>query len=224
MTKYEMNKQGLNLDKYKDKLSSALISDVLDEKGYCYQMLPLEIKPNFLDARIFGRARTMKLKVIAEGDNYKDVYMGLYFIEDMAPGEILVVANGFPNFAFFGELMSTLAKYRKVNGTIIDGCTRDYVETVKMEYPVFARNNFARDIKKRGIVDKLDVSVKIGEVVINKGDLLFGDYDGVVVIPSVVEEEVLEQCLKVIDLESKIKEDILNGISVKDLLNNRGEF
>jgi len=151
---------------YKSLISSAIISDVLDAMGYYSQMLPLEIKPNFLEAKVFGRARTMKIKLLKKGDDYADVYKGLYFLEKLNAGEVLVVAKGFPNFAFFGELMSTLAKYRGVDGVIIDGCTRDYVETVKMQYPVFSRMNFARDIKKRGIIDKLDEPVNIGDIAI----------------------------------------------------------
>ena len=202
----------------KDKLSTALISDVLDEMGYQQQMMPIEIKPNFLEARIFGRARTMTLKPLEHGENYLDVYKGLYFVERLNKGDVLVVANAFPNYAFFGELMSTLAKYRGVDGVIVDGCTRDYVETVKMGYPVFSKTHFARDIKKRGIVDKLDEQVKVGDVLLTKEDLIFGDHDGIIVIPKIIETEVLAKCVKVANLETAIKSDILSGVSVDRIL------
>jgi len=209
---------------YKSRLSSAIISDVLDEMGYTQQLLPPEIKPNFVKARLFGRARTMSLKPITDGEDHRDVYRGLHFLEQLSKGEVLVVGNGFKEMAFFGEIMATLAQYRDVDGTIIDGCTRDTVETIAMRYPVFARTNYARDIKKRGIVNKFDLSVNIGECTVKPRDLLFGDYDAVVVIPQTIENEVLTRCIAVADLEQRIKEDIKRGVSVDDILRERGEF
>ena len=93
-----------------------------------------------------------------------------------------------------------------------------------MSYPVLARINNAQDIKKRGTVDKLDVSVVIGECAIKPGDLLFGDYDAVAVIPRAIENEVLTRCVAVADLEKKIKEDIKRGASVEDILREQGDF
>ena len=209
---------------YKAHLTSAIISDVLYEMGYTQQLLPPEIKPNFMKACLFGRARTMSLKHITDGEDPRDVYRGLHFIEQLKKGEVLVVGNGFKEMAFFGELMATLAQHRGIDGTIIDGCTRDTIETIAMCYPVFARTNYARDIKKRGIVDKLDSSVVIGECAIEPGDLLFGDYDAVAVIPKKIENEVLTRCMVVVDLEKKIKEDIQRGTSVDDILRERGDF
>lgn len=209
---------------YKSRISSAILSDVLDSLGYEHQLLPSEIRPNFIEARIFGRARTMTLKPLDSGQDYKEVYKGLNFLATLNQREILVVANGFNELAFFGEIMATLAKYRGVDGVIVDGCTRDTVETVKMVYPVFARSHFARDIKKRGVIGALDSEVKIGECTIQPGDLLFGDYDGVVVIPQKIQKKVLAKSIKVANLEKKIKKDIKRGVNIEDILREKGEF
>lgn len=219
-----MNKYRTLRPEEKTSMSSAMLSDVLDEMGYQNQMLPLELKPNYLEARVYGRARTMKLKALEKGDDYRDVYRGLPFIEQMKQGEVLVVANGFPNFAFFGELMSTLAQRIGVEGAIVDGCTRDYVETVAMRFPVFSRTNYARDIKKRGVIETVDCPVNVGSLSIEPGDLLFGDYDGVVVIPGEIEEKVIMECMKVSTLENQIKEDLKRGVPVSEILRSRGEF
>ncbi|MEK6927920.1 MAG: RraA family protein [Nanoarchaeota archaeon] len=208
----------------KKYLSTASISDILDSKGYKNQMLDISIKPNFIEAKIFGKAKIISIKPIKD-NNYKEVYKGLYFLESLKEGEILIVANGFRDYAFFGELMSTLAKSKKVEGAIIDGCTRDKLETVKLKFPVFSKGNIARDIKNRGIIDKVDLdSARISDVSVNKGDYLFGDADGVIVIPKNISTEVIEKAIKSYELERKIKEDIKNGISVDDLLKRHGEF
>ncbi|MFA5724352.1 MAG: RraA family protein [Candidatus Pacearchaeota archaeon] len=213
------------MEEIKEKLSTALLSDIMDELGFKNQMLPIEIKPNFNEAKIFGKARIMKLKEITKDEDYSDVYKGLYFLESLNKGDILVVANAFDAYAFFGELMSTLAKSKGVEGTIVDGCTRDKMETIKLKYPVFAKNNIARDIKKRGIVGEVDAnSTKIGDAVIKMGDYLFGDIDGVIVIPFEIKENVIKKALKIYDLEEDIKESITKGVKVEDLLDKFGEF
>lgn len=209
----------------KKKLSTALVSDLLDEMGHKNQLLPIGIKPNFEKAKIFGKARIITLKKIGKKEKYSDIYKSLYFLESLDNGDVLVVANGFEDYAFFGELMSTLAKSKGVEGAIIDGCTRDKLETIKMKYPVFSKKNIARDIKKRGIVDEIDVrSTKIGKTIIRKGDYLLGDLDGVIVIPKEIFNKTIQKALKIFENEKSIKEAIMKGQSVKNLLKNFGEF
>src|SRR3989344_7196808 len=138
-----------------DKLTSAVVSDTLESMGYLQQMLPLYLKPNMTHAKVIGRARTMTLKKLADNDSPKEVYKGLYFLETLKENEVLIVANGFGDMAFFGGLMATLAKSRGIRGTIIDGCTRDFSETVEISYPVFSKNHYARDVKNKAIVDTI---------------------------------------------------------------------
>ena len=207
-----------------DILSTALVSDILDEAGHPNQLLPIEIKPNFADAKIFGKAKIMSLKEIGN-ENYQRVYDGLYFLESLTKGDVLIVANGFKDQAFFGELMSTLAKVKGVEGTIVDGCTRDTFMTNSLKYPVFAKNTTARDIKKRGIVDRVDLDqVIIGGVLIRKGDYILGDIDGVIVIPSEINDFVIAQALKIYENEFKIKQSMIEGHSIKEILEKFGEF
>jgi len=209
----------------KSKLSSATLSDVLDEMGYPMQMLPIEIKPNFPEATLFGKARILKLNKLKRKKDYKQVYRGLYFLEILSKGDVLVVAGGFKDQAFFGELMSNLAISKKIEGAIIDGCTRDKIETVRLRYPIFARNNFARDIKKRGIVTEVDSKfAKIGKVRINRGDYLFGDLDGIVVIPKKIKDQVLKRSIEARFIEEKVKKEIKNGSSISKILKEIGEF
>jgi len=209
----------------KNKLSVALISDILDKEGFKGQMLPIEIKPNFPEAKIFGKVRIMSLKPLNRKESYKEVYRGLYFIESLNKGDVIIVANGFEDYAFFGELMSTLSKTKGLGGAIIEGVTRDKAETIKMKYPVFAKNNIARDIKKRGIVDKIDLdSVKIGKTLIKKGDYVFGDIDGVIIIPSKIKDAVIKNALRAAKTEFKIKNSIKQGNNIKSIINKFGEF
>jgi regulator of RNase E activity RraA len=208
----------------KQYLSAALLSDIMDDMGYKHQMLPVAIKPNYVDAKIVGRARTLQLQAITNGEDYRRIYEGLPFIEQMNAGEILVVAGGSRNYAFFGELMSTLSQKRGLEGAIVDGLTRDTAQTRAMEFPVFARDNYARDIKKRGIIVGKDTPVTVGGVGIERDTLIVGDYDGVIVVPKSIEEEVLSKALCAAKLEERIKEAIKEGVPVTSIINQNGDF
>lgn len=209
----------------KSKLSTAVISDTLDEMGYTNQMLSIEIKPNFKEAKIFGPVRIMTIKILNKNESYLDVYKGLYFLESLNKGEVLIVSNPLDSSAFFGELMSTLAKYKGLDGVLIDGCTRDKLETIKMHYPVFSKKNIARDIRKRGIVDKVDAKkVIITGVNIRRGDYLFGDLDGVIIIPKKIKDMVIKKAIIKINLELKIKRELRRGLPVKKIIKKFGKF
>ena len=94
-----------------------------------------------------------------------------------------------------------------------------------MKYPVFARDNTARDIKKRGIVDQVDIgSVKIGDVLVRKGDYIFGDIDGIAVIPAEIKDKIIEKSIKAAEIEDQIKRSINEGRSVKEITKRFGEF
>ena len=74
---------------YKSRLCTAIFSDVLDDLGYTKQLLPISIKPNFLEAKVYGRARTMTTRPLETGEDPKKVYDGISFLERMNPGEVL---------------------------------------------------------------------------------------------------------------------------------------
>lgn len=196
----------------------------MDSKNLTNQLLPFDIKPNIPNTKIFGKAQNISLKPIENEKNYKKVYKGLFFLESLKKGDILVVANGVTDYAFFGELMSNLARIKGVEGVVIDGCTRDYAKTIKMKFPIFSKNNFARDIYKRGIIDKIDITVKIGGVKIRSNDYIFGDIDGVIIIPHEIIHDVLNEAIIASDREKKILRKIKGGLSVKEIFNEYGEF
>jgi regulator of RNase E activity RraA len=146
-------------------------------------------------------------------------------LESINAGDVLVVGNAFDKHAFFGELMSKLAKSNGVEGAIINGCTRDKLETIRLRYPVFSKNNIAQDIKKRGTIDEIDAEKTIiGGVEIKKGDYILADLDGVIVIPSAIRQEVFARSLKIYENEKRIKKSISNGQAVDKILKRFGEF
>jgi regulator of RNase E activity RraA len=120
--------------------------------------------------------------------------------------------------------MSTLAQIKGVEGAIIDGLTRDSAQTRAIQFPIFSRDNYARDIKKRGIIASKDETVYIDKVRVDKGYLIIGDSDGVIIVPKNIEEEIIARAIKSAKLEYRIKIAIKTGVPVKTIIEQNGEF
>src|SRR3989442_4702601 len=111
----------------------------------------------------------------------------------------------------WGDLLSTAAKIRGSTGTIVDAVVRDVKRIVAMGFPTFARGIMPLDSWGRGFVADVDVTIQCGGVEVQSGDLVFGDYDGVVVIPKAVEDEVLERAFRKVTSENHTRDQMLQG-------------
>jgi regulator of RNase E activity RraA len=118
--------------------------------------------------------------------------------------------------ALYGELSATTARAHGCVGAVIDGGVRDCLHLVKMEYPVFAR--YRNPVEAFGRWAMLDYNVPIllhGEitetVTVNPGDFVFGDFDGVMVIPMDLTIKVLEECERVMGIEDDARVEFARG-------------
>ncbi len=181
------------------RLETATISDALDKlriPGQC-----LGIKPRDHAFRMAGRAHTVLYGPMdtAEPGNVGD------FIDDLAPGTVVVLDNGGrENATVWGDIMTYLASKNSLAGTVIDGACRDVHLCLELGYPVFSRSYSMRTGKDRVQVDAEQVPVTIGQARVCQGDLLVGDSDGVVAIPSSREDEVLAVAERINEAEEKI--------------------
>ena len=156
---------------------------------------------------LLGPAFTVK---VPQGDN-----LMFHAAMDMAkPGDVIVIdAGGFTDRAIFGELMATYCKQRGICGIVCDGAVRDSEALAEMkDFPVYARGITPNGPYKNG-PGEIGVPVVIGGKVINPGDIIVGDADGIVVIPPQKAEALLEAANQVQKKEEKIMEDILNKTS-----------
>ena len=109
----------------------------------------------------------------------------------------------------------TRAKYLKSNGCLTDGSVRDVKMIREMSYPVFAGNISPLDSKYRGKLTWYDVPGKINGVSIESGDFVFGDVDGVVIIPKGKVEVIITESLKKVSDENNVRSELINGKSLK---------
>jgi|SRR5690606_23613739 len=193
------------------KLDTSTISDALDRLGIAGQCLG--IKPRDHSFRMTGRAYTVRYKPF---DRTAPGNVGDY-IDDLEPGTVVVLDNGGREDAtVWGDILTALAHYKRLAGTVIDGANRDVHLCLELGYPIYSRSYSMRTGKDRVQVDAEQVAVSIGGALIEPGDLLRGDADGVVAIPRARENEVLDAAEEIDKAEAEIRRRVLDGMRLAE--------
>lgn len=213
----------------KEKLYTPVVGDILDTMGYSHQFLPAEIRPlpvmapvsYFTDGKepdnrmkLAGFACTV-LENDVFGEQKKPFGLLTEALDQLRPNEIYV-ATGAHNSALWGELLTTTAKVRGAAGAVLDGYTRDTPQVLGINWPVFARACWAQDSSIRTYVCDFRCTIEIGQVTIHDGDLVFGDVDGVLIIPKEIHVEVLEKALEKAAGEKVVRKAIEGGMSATE--------
>jgi len=143
---------------------------------------------------------------------------GLMFaaLDDLKPGEVYLCTGGTPRYALWWELMSTRAIKLGAAGAVLDGCSRDTTGILALNFPTFSSGRYAQDQGPRGKVIDYRVPIEIEGVHIRPGDLVFGDLDGVCIIPREAETDVLEGALEKVRGEQRVREAIEAGLSATE--------
>jgi 4-hydroxy-4-methyl-2-oxoglutarate aldolase len=212
------------LAELRDRLFVSVLSDCLDSLGVTDRALPARIRPLDDASVMVGRARTAAFMEVWHHEPGTNPYaLEIALIDDLRPGEIPVFACSNPaRVAPWGELLSTAARARGAAGALMDGCTRDVRAIRAMGFPVFHGGIAPLDSKGRGRVMALDVPVECAGVRIEPGELVFGDPDGVVVIPKAIEEEVLRLAFDKVRGERDTLRDLQRGDRLADVFARYG--
>lgn len=205
----------------RSKLFTAVVGDILDALGYLHQFLPPEIQPLRDDMIIAGRAMPV-LEVDASVPPAKPFGLMLEALDDLKPHEVYLATGGSTPYALWGELMSTRAMRLGASGAVLHGYTRDTPGILQLGFPVFGIGRYAQDQGPRGQVVEFRVAVRIGEVSIAPGDIVFGDIDGVVVVPRAAEAEVFRRALEKVEKENLVRSAIENGMSSAEAFKTYG--
>ena len=210
----------------RDNLYVAVVSDILDSLGHRNQVMSERLRPLLPDIRncgFAGRARTIRWVEI-DHTGYEDPYgKEIDAVDSLRPGDVVVNSTDFANTnAPWGELLSTAAVQRGAAGCICDSQVRDCVKIIEMGFPVYYRGIRALDSHGRGRVIDYDVPVRCGDVLVNSGDLVFADFDGIVVIPQAIEAQVLELASEKVGKENQSRDLLLEGALLRDVYNRLG--
>jgi regulator of RNase E activity RraA len=202
-------------------LFSAVIGDVLDLHGLHHQFLMPECKPLDPKMVVCGRAMTVFETDISEPVDPPFGRM-LEALDSMKADEVYIAAGSSPRYALWGELMSTAALARGAAGAVLAGYTRDTNGILEMNFPVFCYGSYAQDQRGRGQVVDFRIPLEINGVTIQPGDIIFGDIDGVLVLPREIEHIVVSEALEQVKKEKTARKLLLGGASAESVFCETG--
>lgn len=219
-----------DMRKTKEQLSSAVIGDILDTMGRLRQFLPSYLRPISEGTRLFGRAFTVLESDFVRGDQdqgsnpvlKRPFGLMLEAVDNLSEGEVYLCSGSSPTYALWGELMSVRAKTLGAAGAVVDGFHRDTFGIREQEFPVFSMGPWSQDQAPRGAVIDYQVAIQFGCVLIRPGDLIYGDFDGVIVIPAEIESEVVELALDKASKENLVAKALQDGMSAEEAFNKFG--
>lgn len=212
------------LELCRTQLFSAVIGDVMDLMGHTKQFLPPQVQPLREDMIVSGRAMPVLEADDSGGEGPRrgnemlNQPFGLMLkaLDDLATNEVYICAGASPSYALWGELMSVAARNRGAVGCVVNGYSRDTRGILELGFPTFSWGRYAQDQRPRGKVIDFRCSIEIEGVRIRPGDIVFGDLDGVCVIPQEIEKEVVETALDKAHGEKRVFEAIKGGMGAQD--------
>lgn len=192
------------------------VCDALYALGLPEQVLPTSLRPLFPDQLIVGHAYTVKGRQTPSiGWEAGSLAMRPYLetFERLTPDSLLVsvTSDGSP-VGHFGELTANAAKSRGCVGVVLDGNLRDIHGMRDIGFQVFYRDLSPLNAIGRWEMESCEEPVTIGDVTIHHGDIVFGEFDGILVIPRAQAQRVLEEAESIISSESEVRAEVRTGI------------
>lgn len=193
-------------------LYTAVVGDVLDQMGHRVHFLPPAIRPLRADMIVAGRAAPA---IVGDAPGTPQDRFGklLEALDSLRENDVYITNGGQTPYSLWGELMSTRAQHLKVAGCVLNGYCRDEAGILELGFPTFCRGSYALDISFRGKVLAYGVPTQVGDVPVSPGDIVFGDRDGVLIVPANVAPEVFDRALEKVRGENQVREAFREGMS-----------
>ena len=199
----------------REKLYTPVVGDILDQMGLVHQFLPQDIRPLRDDMKLAGKAMTV-LMTDVYGKQEKPFGYLTEALDQLEKNEIYIAADGTRRCAYWGELLTATARTRGAAGAVLDGWHRDTPQVLAQNWPVFSAGCYAQDSSVRTQVTQFRCPIEIGGVNILPGDIIFGDVDGVLIIPQGVVEETVSLALEKASGEKLVRKAIEGGMSATE--------
>ena len=209
-------------DMMEEHLYAAVISDALDAAGFRQQAMRHTIRPLLPETIVVGRAMPVLCLDVYEIPD-EPYQQEIAAVDSLKQDDVLVCStDGSTRICFWGELLSTAARARGARGAVIEGFIRDVRKIMQMPFPIFTTGITPVDSNGRGEVVAYNVPIECGGVSVNPGDIVFGDADGVVVIPQTVETQVIEAALEKVSGENRTRDALQNGATLREVYDTFG--
>lgn len=209
------------LSTIRSELYTPVVGDILDEMGYRTQFLPPDIRGITARSKVVGRAMPVLIASVT-GPQSAPFGRLAEALDQLKEGEVYVAPSVMVPCSAWGEILTATAKKRGAVGAVIDGYHRDTPRVLEQDFPVFSRGSYAQDAAVRAAVLDYRCLIRIGDVEIQPGDIVFGDVDGVVVIPAGVEEEVVARSVIKARAENLVRSEVEGGKSLSEAFRTHG--
>jgi regulator of RNase E activity RraA len=212
------------------ELFTCVVGDVMDKLDLQHQFLPPQIRPLRADMVVIGRALPVLAvdvfaeKVVGTANKLMRKPFGLMLeaLDDLHPNEVYVNTGSSPRNALWGELMSIRARKLGAKGAVLNGYTRDTNAILDLNFSTFSWGPYGQDSSPRYKVVDFRVPLEIGAVRVRPGDILFGDIDGVCVIPAEAADEVFAKSLEKARGEKLVRKALESGSSAVKAFEKHG--
>ncbi|HEV2484757.1 MAG TPA: RraA family protein [Terracidiphilus sp.] len=214
----------------RSELFSAVIGDVMDKLGFQHQFLPPAIMPLERAMVVCGRAMT-----VLEADCFDEAIEGshnhisarpfglmLEALDDLKTDEVYICSGASPSYALWGELMTVRAMKCGAAGAVVDGYSRDTRGVLGLGFPTFSHGSYAQDQGPRGKVLDFRIPIQIGQARVSPGDIVFGDLDGVCIVPKAAEGEIMDAAFDKARKEKVVRKALEEGLPAKDAFEKYG--
>lgn len=212
------------LKRMREELFTAVVGDIMDLMGHPHCFLPPQIQPLREDMIVLGRAMpALEVDDVGgEGPGRPNPMMNQPFglmlaaLDNLREGEVYIASGSSPRYALWGELMSLAASNRGAVGAVVNGYSRDTKGILEQNFPCFSYGRYAQDQRPRGKVVDYRCAIEIEGVRIEPGDIVFGDWEGVLIIPQAIEDEVFSQSMEKARGEKKVYQAIKSGMGAQE--------
>ena len=201
----------------------ALVGDVLDTMGLQRQFLPPRVKPIDPGIVVLGRAMpVLEADWFGDSDEARGPFgakpFGLMFqaLDDLKSGEVYICAGGSPTYALWGGLMSVRAQACGAAGAVLHGWHRDTNEILRLNFPVASFGGYAQDQAPRGKVVDFRVPISLDGVRVMPRDVIYGDRDGVLVVPQAAVADAFAAAVDKARGESEVLRALQAGMSTAE--------
>jgi len=214
----------------RNELYTAVVGDIMDKLLWVNQFLPPQIQPLDLQMVTIGRAMpVLEADVFEEkpagGNNpmlIKPFGLMLEALDDLKAREVYICSGASPSYALWGELMSARAIRCGAVGAVVDGYSRDTRGILALNFPTFSHGRYAQDQAPRGKVIDFRIPIRIGGILVRSGDIVFGDMDGVCIVPREIEEEVFSMAIEKARGERTVLKAIQGGLTACEAFHRYG--
>lgn len=203
------------LELVKEELYTPVVGDILDQMGLYHQFLPQAVRPLREDMKLAGYAMPV-LMIDVYGEQKKPFGRLTEALDSIQKDEIYLASGGEMRCAYWGELLTATARMRSGAGAVINGWHRDTPQILEQDWPIFSRGCYAQDSSVRTQVVDYRCTIEVGGVCVEPGDMVFGDVDGVLVVPVKYMDEVIEKALEKARGEKCVREAIEEGMSATE--------